>query len=253
MSDKESSDRDQRQRRMAQMVADASYVGVKELIRELRVSRGTVQADLRDLEAAGQVRRVWGGAQPATKTAPRTADPVSAGPVAVAAALVRSQDAILLACGDLSDALAASLVERSDIASLRVLTGDVRACARFAEDPVRFSVLVTGGTLRGTVLVSDDIAPQHDEPVDIAFLPCHRISAGGQVFLTEEQSAIAASSVAVAARRRVLVSDVDVFAASGGKKWLSLSEFDAVITGAVRDRSLLAGLRSAGAQILVSD
>lgn len=251
-------DQDSRRRirheRLLEIIGGAPHVGVKELIRALRVSRGTIQADLRDLEAAGRVRRVWGGVQPVPNAHLHDDSLLwssDSAPV-VGAALVRSGDTVLLACGELSEAIAIALVERTDITSLLVITGDIPSSLRFAEHPDRFSVHVTGGVLRGTTLLQAEPGLPCDETADIAFLPCHRIAGGGDVYLTKDQARVVRSTSGTSSRRTVLLSATDVFVDEGGEYWSTVDDVDAVITGAVRDRSALEALRARGAQILVT-
>lgn len=253
MSGRAPLDRGSRRGRVLDIVVRSEYVGVDELSRELEVSRGTIKADLRDLEAEGRLRRVWGGAQPAEGAGPRAVPPTGAGQVSLmVAALVRQRDTVLLACADASAAVAAAMVGRTDLTELTVVTGDVAACEMFADHLDRFTVRVTGGTLARGSLVASRVADHARPSVDIAVLPCHRVDSAGQVHLTADQLAAASALAAVNARKIVLLSVGDVFAGSGGEPWLAIGDVDALITGAAGDKSTLDRLRADGAQILVA-
>ncbi|MFJ8959808.1 DeoR family transcriptional regulator [Lentzea sp. NPDC102401] len=240
-----------RQVHLLDIVARSSFAAVSDLSRELQVSEVTIRADLRDLEEAGHVHRVWGGARPAGAPRPRPSR-VAESMSAMAAALLRPDDVVLLAAGELSARVAAAMVERPELTEVTVISGDLQACEQLAGHLGRFTVRVTGGTLRGAVLVPARVGGHRRDQVDLAFVPCHRIGEDGMVYLTDEQAPAAAAHSVVTAERTVLLFPSNMFATSGGTPWLPIGEVDAVITTPVQDHSVLQSLRAAGAQVLIA-
>ncbi|SER72555.1 DeoR family transcriptional regulator [Lentzea albida] len=250
MAGRPPSDRVRRQGQLLEIVTRADFVGIADLSRRLRVSEVTIRSDLRDLEAAGHVRRVWGGAQPAAHAAVQ--DRRSPGATAVmAAALLRSHDAVFLGAGRLSADVAAALTQRPDLTGVTVVTGDLPACEQFADHLDRFTVRVTGGTLHGEVLTPAPEDVRHDR-VDLAFVPCHRVDSHGVAHLDEGQLAAVARWSTVSSGRTVLLAAADVLAATGGTPWLTLGEEHTLITAPPQDRRALERLRATGVQLLAA-
>jgi DeoR/GlpR family transcriptional regulator of sugar metabolism len=250
MAGRPPSDRVRRQGQLLEIVARADFVGIGDLSQQLRVSEVTIRSDLRDLEAAGHVRRVWGGAQPAASESLRVRrDP--AAEAVMAAALLRSDDTVFLGAGRLSADVAAALNQRSDLTGITVVTGDLAACEQLADDLDRFTVRVTGGTLHGEVLKPGPESGQRDR-VDVAFLPCHRVDTSGVVHLDEDQSAAVEAFSTVSSGRTVLLASADVLAATGGTPWLALGGEHTLITAPIQNRRALERLRATGVQLLVA-
>jgi DeoR/GlpR family transcriptional regulator of sugar metabolism len=129
-------------------------------LRELSVLTGssevTTRRDLRALEAEGRLRRRHGGAvleQPGPAQEPpyaakaRVAAAEKAAIAAAAAARVRPGDAIVIGPGTTTRALARRLVEQTD---LTVVTNSLLVTDALL-DATHVDVLVTGGTLRGSI------------------------------------------------------------------------------------------------------
>ncbi|MET9227806.1 DeoR family transcriptional regulator [Lentzea sp. NPDC003310] len=245
------SDRVRRQGQLLDIVTRADFVGIADLSQRLRVSEVTIRSDLRDLEAAGHVRRVWGGAQPAADESARARRSPEATAV-MAAALVRSHDAVFLGAGRLSADVAAALTQRPDLTGVTVVTSDLPACAQFAGHLDRFTVRVTGGTLQGDVLTPARADDGPHDRVDLAFLPCHHVDSSGVAHLDADQLAAAEAFSAVAAGRTVLLASTDLATAAGGTPWLPLSREHTLITATLQDRRVLERLRATGAQLLAA-
>src|SRR5690606_19680813 len=111
-------------------VIEEGFVSVLAASSRFGVSEVTVRADMRALETEGLVRRVHGGALSVSGPARETPLETSAGRDANlkqaigrrAAGLVRSGSSVLLDVGSTTLAVARSLVDRTDLVDLVVVT-----------------------------------------------------------------------------------------------------------------------------------
>lgn len=147
----------QRRERLASLVAGRGFARVVDLARELRVSEVTVRTDLAALESEGRIARVHGGAMPRSVVAERESSleqsrtrlaRAKAAIAERAAARVRSGQSIVLDVGSTTLAVAQALVARSDLDELVVVTNGLAVALALEPGIPRFTVVVTGGTLR---------------------------------------------------------------------------------------------------------
>ncbi|TDQ45871.1 DeoR/GlpR family DNA-binding transcription regulator [Actinorugispora endophytica] len=143
-----------RRERILELVRANGAMALRDIADQVRVSEVTVRRDVRTLEAEGLIdRRRGGAALPGHPLAGKgrraggTAPELSA-IARKAAPLVSDDDAIVLGPGEAVEALAAELTGRR---GLTVVTNSLRVAQTLAAAP-GVEVVMTGGTLRGSVL-----------------------------------------------------------------------------------------------------
>ena len=218
------------------------FVSVADLGAETAVSDVTLRADLDALARAGLLHRVHGGALPATGSVREAPVETAAEQDAAtkkrigraAAGLVRSGDSILLDVGSTTLAVARALVARADLTDLVVLTNGLSIALALEPAIPRFTVVLTGGTLRPlqhslvNPMVSACLAGVH---VDLAVIGCTGIDDEGRVTNVNLPEAEVKREMIAASARRVLVAD----AAKTGRRHLGLigrlADFETWVSG----------------------
>ena len=145
-----------RREAMLDALQQSEFLRVTELGERFSVSEVTVRADLDALVALGEVRRVHGGAMPATNKRLERSFEDAAGANAdekaaiarEAAMLVASGDVVALDVGTTTTALAIALRRREDLERVTVITNGLNIALELERANPRISVIVTGGTLR---------------------------------------------------------------------------------------------------------
>lgn len=174
-----------RRHHLAQLVEARGFVRVTDAADELGVSDVTIRGDLSALEKRGALTRVHGGAMPVTalreSTLEAALDRDAAAKTAIAraaAAMVASGDSIYIDAGSTAMALAEALVDRRDLHDVVVVTSGLTIALALEAAVPRFTVIVTGGTLRPLQhsLVNPFAAPLLDAlRLDLAFIGCNGI------------------------------------------------------------------------------
>lgn len=130
---------DERRREIRRRLAAAGQVRAGELASLFGVSEDTIRRDLRDMAAAGECRRVYGGALPLSPAS----GPLSARLAEAAVSLVPARATVLIDAGSTNLALAARLPEHQGITVLtNAPTVAVAASARAGVE-----VIVLGGRI----------------------------------------------------------------------------------------------------------
>ncbi|MFD3446977.1 DeoR/GlpR family DNA-binding transcription regulator [Microbacteriaceae bacterium 4G12] len=176
-----------RRRRMAEVIASRGFVKVVDLGETFGISGVTVRSDLDALERARLILRVHGGAVPRQVPPEREAsfeeslESSSAAKErigAAAAAMVASGQSVLLDVGTTTLAVARALVARSDLHDVTIVTNGLTIALELERAIPRFTVVVTGGTLRPLQhsLVDPLARPVLEQMhADIAFLGCNGV------------------------------------------------------------------------------
>ena len=248
-----------RRQRLARLVAERGFLRVADASLELGVSEVTVRGDLTALESAGSVVRVHGGAMPviagAESSLESSLDRDAAAKRAIghaAARLVSPGQAVFVDAGSTAMALAHALVERQDLHDLTVVTSGLTIALALEPALPRFTVIVTGGTLRPLQhsLVNPFAVPMLDSlHFDTAFIGCNGVHATGGVTNVNLAEAEIKTRVLARADRGVLVADgtklgrIDL-AVIGG-----LDAFDLLVTGGEAPAEELSELAAAGLAI----
>ncbi|WP_267423027.1 MULTISPECIES: DeoR/GlpR family DNA-binding transcription regulator [unclassified Curtobacterium] len=253
-----------RQDRIVAIVDGApGLVRTAALAAALGTSEVTVRQDLAVLDREARVRRVHGGAvRPGVGSPERpfeeTAVEHRAAKAAIgraAAALVRSGECVVLDVGTTPAAVAEALVAREDLVDVTVVTNSLTTALALERAVPRFTVVVTGGTLRplqhslvapfnGTVLpmIAADVVFLGGTGVDVE----HGLT---NVNLPETE---AKRMLAATARRTVVVVDGSKFGRAHIGVVRGLDDIDVIVT-AEAPSDLVEHVRAAGVQVVVAD
>jgi len=252
-----------RRERLIALVAEEGFVRVTDASELFGVSEVTLRSDLSALEASGALRRVHGGAMAARPEARESSVEATAERDAEvkraigrrAAALVAGGSSILLDVGSTTLAVARALVERAELTELTVVTNGLTIALALEQAIPRFTVVVTGGTLRPlqhslvNPLAAQTLAGLH---VDLAILGCNGIDDDGRVTNLNLAEAEVKRAMLAAADRRMLVAD----GSKAGQRHLGLigglDEFGIVVT-AGPGAEVLRAIATAGTNVVVAD
>jgi DeoR family transcriptional regulator of aga operon len=175
-----------------------------------------------------------------------------------AAALVSSGSSILLDVGSTTLAVARALVARTELSDVTIVTNGLSIALALEPAIPRFTVVVTGGTLRPlqhslvNPLAGQTLAGLH---VDLAILGCNGIGTDldGAARVTNLNLAEAEvkRDMVAASTERMLVAD----GSKAGQQHLgligTLADFRTVITGGAGSESLRGPADAAGTRLLV--
>lgn len=134
----------ERTEQILSLLRQHGYLTVKYLTRELHYSKATVQRDLKLLEQAGQIKRTWGGVEPATpRSVPvlfryEKAKPTKKRLGKCAAELVEDGDVIFMDGSTTVQYMREYLIEKKD---LHVLTNNMALAIFFEEYGIDVTVL----------------------------------------------------------------------------------------------------------------
>ncbi|CAN5303349.1 DeoR/GlpR family DNA-binding transcription regulator [soil metagenome] len=244
-----------RRQQLARMVAERGFVRVADASLELGVSEVTVRGDLTALERAGSLVRVHGGAMPAAGSEPSletSLDRDAAAKRAIgsaAARLVASGQGVYLDAGSTAMAVARALVDRQDLHDLTVVTSGLTIALALEPAFPRFSVIVTGGTLRPLQhsLVSPFAMPMLESlHLDTAFIGCNGVHATGGVTNINVPEAEIKSRVLARARRAVVVADGSKIGRTDLAVIGGVGQFHSLVTAGDAPAEAVAALRAAG-------
>jgi len=253
-----------------QIVDERGFVRVSELRSAFGISGVTARADLDALERQGGLRRVHGGAVPAQSPGDSAgfraerehsfeetleASVIPKQQIAeIAAGLVQSGQSVILDVGTTTHAIARALAARNDLHDVVIITNGLSIALELEQTIPRFTVIVTGGSLRPL---------QHSlvEPLagmvlsqihaDLVFIGCNGVDvAGGVTNINLPEAGVKALMLA-AAERVIVVADHSKL----GRVHLGgvgpLSAFHTLITDAAADPAALESLREAGLNVLL--
>ncbi|RTL33476.1 MAG: DeoR/GlpR transcriptional regulator [Burkholderiales bacterium] len=219
----------------------------------LGVSRETVRRDLIELEKAGHLARVHGGAvaaaveqpEPAYAERTRLRREEKREIAALAAALPQPGDACLLDAGSTTLALAEALAQRQ---GLTVITNSVEA-ARVLASRGGHDVRLLGGRLDQDVPATygdETIAEVSRFHVEWAFVSPVSFSAdGGAMDYVWHEAAMARAMLSRAARR-VLLADASKLGQTSRIQVCPASDVDVLVTDSGASAAQLAAFRQAG-------
>ena len=255
----------QRREQIQRLVGERGFVRVRELREAFGVSGVTARADLDVLESAGTVQRVHGGAVPAAPLSGRPLREFSfeealASSVlpkqqigVLAAALVTSGQSILLDVGTTTLSIAHALLARTDLTDVVIITNGLSIALALEPAIPRFTVIVTGGSLRSLQhslvepLARTVLSQVH---ADLAFIGCNGVDAGYGVTNINLPEAGVKTLMLAAATRAVVVADASKLGQVHLGKVGPLRAFDTLVTDAAADEVMLAPLREAGLTVL---
>jgi DeoR family fructose operon transcriptional repressor len=262
---------EERQQKIAELVAGTGRVSVTMLAERFRITTETVRRDLATLETTGTVRRVHGGAVAADRfstteesinerTIQRPDQKMRIAQAALALIPGAKSGSILLDAGSTTEALADLLsrraaVEPSAVApELVVITHAVPIAAKLASSP-GIALQILGGRVRGltqaavgqaTVEAAQRIRP------DIAFIGTNGIHASFGLSTPDPEEAAVKAAFVQSARRIVVLADSSKLDAETLVQFASLKDLDTLITDSEPSPELTAALADAGVDVVIA-
>jgi DeoR family transcriptional regulator of aga operon len=252
-----------RRERIAETVQAQGFARTTDLARELGTSEVTVRSDFDALALAGRLSRVHGGAlavdsapveRPFEEVSSVRADAKRAIGVR-AASLVHSGQCVVLDVGTTTTQIAEALLERTDLTDVTIVTSGLTIALTLERAVPRFTVIVTGGTLRPLQhSLVNPLAQTVLEGIaaDIAFLGCTGVDVDHGVTNVNLPETDVKRLMARTARRSYVAAD-------GGKMGEAhigvigpLSSFDGLITAGA-DASKVDAIRRAGLAVIEAD
>jgi len=248
---------------MLALVAERSFVRVSDLSEKFGISEVTVRADLEALDKRRVIRRVRGGAVAVgnrLRDEPSFEESLGASAVEkqligkAAASLIQSGESLILDVGSTTTFIARSLIARHDLEDLVVLTNGLNIALELESAIPRFSVVVTGGTLRRLQHSLVDPMARYllrETNADTVFIGCNGVHAERGVTNINAPEAEIKKRMLASASRRVVVAD-------GSKigqvelAWVTdIAGVDLLITGPSAEPLALGLLRKRGLEIMV--
>lgn len=230
----------ERQRIICSVLQRKGSVRTTELMRLLRVSLGTIRADLRELEHAGYVERVWGGAVAKLpfigerelflkeRASLHRAEKRRIGKYA--AQLIQPGQTIIVDAGSTTVELIHHLPRTMD--SLRVITNALNVAAAAALI-AGVELVMTGGVLRRTtsaLVGAEVIRALRREKADWVFLAANGVSFEAGLTASNVWEAEVKRTMAQRGARVVLLADSSKFGQRHSARVIGLDTLDMVIT-----------------------
>ncbi|MCJ1686045.1 DeoR/GlpR family DNA-binding transcription regulator [Rathayibacter sp. VKM Ac-2927] len=233
------------------------FVSVADLSDRLGVSVVTVRSDLDRLAGEGTVQRVRGGAVPTGERSGErsfeeglaSASDEKAAIGREAAASVVSGESVILDVGTTTLAIAHALVARDDLRDVTVVTNGLSVALALEPAIPRFTVVVTGGTLRP--LQHSLVEPLASEVLeriraDVVFVGCTGVHPEAGVTNVNLPEATLKRRMLHAATRRVVVADSSKLGVVDLGRVAGTEEFDRLLTGASAGDAVVERLEAAG-------
>jgi DeoR family transcriptional regulator of aga operon len=254
-----------RRERIAELVERQGFVRVTELRDRFGTSEVTLRADLDALAEASVLQRIHGGAlatsgaRPAEQPFERVSLSAAGEKRAIgraSARLVESGQTVILDVGTTTTAIAAALLERTDLSDVVVVTSALNIALALESAIPRFTVIVSGGTLRplqhslvdplaGTVL--DHIH------ADLAFIGCSGIDpATGITNVNLPESDVKRRMLSSSARS-IVVADGSKLGVTQQSRVAPLAAINTIVTDDGADPVQVARLKAAGATVLLAE
>lgn len=237
------------------------FVRVADLSDMFGISEVTVRSDLDAMQAAGLLRRVHGGA---VATSPRPERPFeqSLGAQAdekqrigeAAALLVAPGETVVLDVGSTTAAVARALVARSDLTDITCFTNGLKVALELEPAIPRFTVVLTGGTLRPLQhsLVDPLVGSLlEDIHADTVFLGCNGIDLDAGVTNINLPEAAIKRRMVKASRRRIVVATGEKVGVTSLAPLCSIDEVTILITDTSAEAGSVTSLRQAGLEVQV--
>ncbi|MEW9872006.1 DeoR/GlpR family DNA-binding transcription regulator [Arthrobacter sp. HS15c] len=264
---------EERQQKIAELVAGSGRVSVTLLAERFRITTETVRRDLATLETAGTVRRVHGGAVAADRFSTTEESineraiqrPDQKRRIAEAAMALIPQTAsgsILIDAGSTTEVLADLLSRRTAVepsatepgGELVVITHAVPIAARLSSTP-GIALQILGGRVRGltqaAVGQATVDAAQRMRP-DIAFIGTNGIHPRFGLSTPDPEEAAVKAAFVHSARRIVVLADSSKLDAETLVQFASLKDLDTLITDSEPSPELAAALTEAGVDVVIA-
>lgn len=250
-----------RRDRILALLRDEEYVRISQLAEDFGVSVVTIRADLDYLGERQLVRRVRGGAsQLAPEPDSEPSFELSLGSSALekaaiaqaAAAMVRSGQSIVIDSGTTTTFLAKALVARRELTDLVVFTNGMTIAHELEPAIPRFSVILTGGTLRPSQhALVDPLAGRILDHIhaNVVFLGCNGLHPESGVTNISLPDAEVKQRMLRAASKCVLVADSSKLGRIELVPICGIAEIDLLVTGQQADPGHVMALRGQGLSV----
>lgn len=252
---------EERQQAMARAVAARGRLSVAELAGEYDVTTETVRRDLSALEAMGLVRRVHGGAVPATAL---TA--LEYGLAERDAARTFEKDAIARAALDLLPSSGGSVVIDAGSTTVRlaealprdrrlvVYTHSVPVAARLAVNPA-VELHLLPGVVRATTQAAvgpETVAALSQVRVDLALLGTNGVTVDHGFSTPDSTEAATKRAIVESARQVVVLADASKVGVEATVRFAATKEVDVLLTDSGIDSRQRKELVAAGLEVVVA-
>jgi DeoR family fructose operon transcriptional repressor len=252
---------EERQQAMAQLVVERGRVSVNEVAEQFDVTTETVRRDLSALERIGLVRRVHGGAVPASALAV-----IEAGLGERDQANTEAKDRIADAALDLLPPAGATvLLDAGSTTSrlarqlprdlrLTVVTHAVPVAARLAGSP-NVDLHLLPGRVRPTTQAAvgaDTVIAIERIRADVAFLGTNGLSIDHGLSTPDRDEAAAKRAMVTAARQVVCLADSSKVGTEASIRFAELADVDVVVTDAGISAADRRALERAGVEVVVA-
>lgn len=266
-----------RRGQILEIIVQRGFARVGELSEHFGTSGVTIRSDLDALSVARAIQRVHGGAiagaalgAPAGQTggaaqpslekpfelAALAATAEKARIAAAAAGLIRSGQAIVLDVGTTTTAIARAMLARDDLEDVVVITNALNIALALEPAIPRFTVVVTGGTLRPLQhSLVDPLAGAVLSQIraDIAFIGCSGVDAIAGITNVNLPEADLKRRMIAAAARSIVVADSSKLGIAQLSRVAPISEIDTLITGVEGNAQQIQLLRAVGLTVVVAE
>jgi DeoR family transcriptional regulator of aga operon len=253
-----------RREQMLAFVNSRDFVRVSDLSARFGVSEVTVRGDLDTLADRGQLRRIRGGAMPRPMPQPeRSFEEMQAARVdekarigELAASLVSQGETVILDVGTTTTAVARALANRLDLYDVVIFTNSLNIAIELESAIPRFTVVVTGGTLRPMQhSLVDPMGGLMLERINArtVFLGCNGIDPNGGITNINLPEAEIKRRMLQAARQRVIVADGSKVGRVELAYLCGVDEIDLLITDSSADPAVLNALREKELHIMLAN
>ena len=252
---------EERQQAMAQLVVERGRLSVTEISEQFDVTTETVRRDLSSLERIGLVRRVHGGAVPASALAVieaglgerDLANTDAKDRIADAALeLLPGPDATVLIDAGSTTVRLARVLPRD--LRLTVVTHAVPVAARLAGGP-NVDLHLLPGRVRPTTQAAvgaDTVIALERIRADVAFLGTNGLSLGHGLSTPDRDEASTKRAMVTAARRVVCLADSSKVGTESPIRFAELTEVDVLVTDAGITAAERRDLERSGVEVVVA-
>ncbi|TIC81111.1 DeoR/GlpR transcriptional regulator [Nocardioides sp. GY 10127] len=250
---------EERQQAMAQLVAERGRLSVAALAEAYDVTTETVRRDLSALERMGLVRRVHGGAVPATSLAV-----IEAALSERDNASTDEKDRIAAAAVDLLPPPGGTVLVDAGSTTARIVqhiprdlpisvfTHSVSVASRLASHP-SVELHLLPGRVRGTTQAAvgpDTVSSLERLRVDVAFIGTNGLTVDHGLSTPDPEEAAAKRALVAAARRVVVLADASKLGVEATVRFASLEDVDTLVTDQAASESFLATLAETGLEVV---
>ncbi|MEU0833362.1 DeoR/GlpR family DNA-binding transcription regulator [Streptomyces sp. NPDC005969] len=248
--------REARHRRLLTILGEKGVLPVREIAKRLGVSEATARRDLTELDDAGRLTRVYGGA-----VAARTDDerpfaevavddlPAKTAIAARAAELIEDGDALLLDIGTTTHQLAKLLRGRP----VTIVTSNLAVYEELRDDPEVRLILLGGEVRRNYLSVVGFLTESNLRELYVGrlFLGASGVLPSGGVLDSTHVEVPVKRAMIAAARQVVLLASAGKFPGETGlARICGAPDIDVLITNDTSDPATLAAFREAGTEVI---